>query len=75
MRKDVRVNRTSWFVAWALLGCTLALGFVSLGVFVLLPAALLAAAMSRSRKGRESAYGAGVALVLGGFVAHRLRRH
>jgi hypothetical protein len=113
------MNRTAWFVAWALLGCAFALCAVSLGIFALLPAALLAAAMSRSPTGRQSAAGAltgagllllfvawinrqgpgttcwergmssgcdqhlsplpwlmlGLALVAGGFVVHRLRRH
>lgn len=119
MREGMRVNDHSWFAAWMLVGGALALGFVSLGVLALVPAAVLAAAISRSQKGRESAYGAlsgigllllfvawlnregpgttcwqhgtasgcdehlnplpwlalGVAFVVGGFVAHRLRRH
>jgi hypothetical protein len=65
-RVMLTVNKNAWFGAWLLLGCAFALGAVSLGVLTVVPASLLAVAMSRSRTARESAYGAlvGVGLLL-----------
>jgi len=119
MREGVRVNDNRWFGAWVVVGCAVALSMVSLGLLVLIPAAVIAVLMIRRPAARRSAYGAligvgllllfvayvnregpgttcwqhgtatgcdqhlnplpwlalGVAFVVGGFVAHRLRRH
>ena len=119
MREGVRVNDNRWFAAWVVVGCAVALSMVSLGLLVLIPAAVIAVLMIRRPAARRSAYGAligvgllllfvayvnregpgttcwqhgtatgcdqhlnplpwlalGVAFVVGGFVAHRLRRH
>jgi hypothetical protein len=115
----VRVNDNRWFAAWAVVGCALALGIVSLGLLALVPATVIAVLMIRQPAARRSAYGAaigvgllllfvayvnregpgttcwqhgtatgcdehlnplpwlalGLSFVVGGFVAHRLRRH
>jgi hypothetical protein len=42
---------------WALLGCAAALGFVSLGVLVLAPVAIVGALMASRPKIRRSAFG------------------
>ena len=46
-----------WFWAWAVLGCAGALGFVSLGVLVLAPAAVVGAFMASRPVARRSAFG------------------
>jgi hypothetical protein len=46
-----------WFWAWALLGCAAALGFVSLGVLVLAPVAVVGALMASKPAVRRSAFG------------------
>jgi hypothetical protein len=46
-----------WFWAWALLGCAAALGFVTLGLFVLLPVAAIAGLMASRPAIRRSAFG------------------
>jgi hypothetical protein len=46
-----------WFWAWALVGCTAALGFVSLGVLVLAPVAVTAWLMASRPTIRRSAFG------------------
>ena len=55
-----------WFVAWALLGCAAALGFVSLGVLVLAPIAVVGALMVSRPAVRGSAFGllSGVGVLL-----------
>jgi hypothetical protein len=69
-----------WFWAWALVGCAAALGFVSLGVLVLGPVALIGWLMASRRALRRSAFGlltgGGVLLlyVLGFNVPVRVRR-
>ena len=46
-----------WFWAWALVGCTAALGAVSLGWLTLAPAAIAAALMASRPAIRHSAFG------------------
>jgi hypothetical protein len=67
MRESVRVSEHTWFVAWMVVGCALALGAISfaLGPLVLIPAAVIAVLMIPL----------GLVFVLGGFAAYRLRRH
>lgn len=61
-----------WFWAWALLGCAAALSFVSLGVLVLAPAAVVGTLMASRRAARRSAFGllsgAGILLVYVAWV-------
>ena len=60
------MSDTRWFAAWALVGCALALGLVSLGLLAVVPAAVIAVLMIRRPAARRSAYGAliGVGLLL-----------
>jgi hypothetical protein len=55
-----------WFWAWALVGCTAALGFVSLGVLVLAPVAVAGWLMASRPAIRRSAFGllSGVGVLL-----------
>ena len=46
-----------WFWAWALVGCAAALGFVSLGVLVLAPVAVIGLLMASRPAIRRSAFG------------------
>jgi hypothetical protein len=46
-----------WFWAWALVGCTAALGFVSLGAVVLAPVAVAGWLMASRPMIRRSAFG------------------
>jgi hypothetical protein len=46
-----------WFWAWALLGCAAALGFVSLGVLVLVPVAVIGGLMASRSAIVRSAFG------------------
>jgi hypothetical protein len=46
-----------WFWAWALVGCTAALGFVSLGILVLAPVAVTGWLMASRPTIRRSAFG------------------
>jgi hypothetical protein len=61
-----------WFWAWALLGCAVALGAISLGVLVLAPAAVAGGLMASRPVARQSAFGllsgAGVLLVYVAWV-------
>ena len=67
-----RSGRWGWVVAWALLGTAVALGAVSLGPLVLLPAALAAVFLWRREAARGSAFGllvgAGVLLLYVAWV-------
>ena len=58
--------RGRWFWAWVLLGFAAAIGFVSLGVLVVVPAAVVAGAMASRPSIRSSAFGAltGMGLLL-----------
>jgi len=55
-----------WFWAWALVGCAAALGFVSLGILVLAPVALIGWLMASRAPIRRSAFGllSGVGVLL-----------
>lgn len=61
-----------WFWAWALLGCAAALGFVSLGVLLLAPVAVVGGLMASRPTIRRSAFGllsgAGVLLLYVAWV-------
>jgi hypothetical protein len=46
-----------WFWAWAVLGCAAALGVVSLGVLVLVPAVVAGALLVSRPSARRSAFG------------------
>ena len=46
-----------WFWAWALLGCAVGFGAVSLGAFVLLPVAIIGVLMASRRSISRSAFG------------------
>jgi hypothetical protein len=50
-------NGCGWFWAWALVGFAAALGFVSLGVLALAPAALAGTFLASRLKARQSAFG------------------
>jgi hypothetical protein len=66
-----RVSADGWFAVWVVVGCALALGVISLGPLVFIPAAVVAVLLSRRPAARRSAYGAligaGVLLL---FVAY-----
>jgi hypothetical protein len=51
------LGRCRWFWAWAVLGCAAALGFVSLGVVVLAPVAIVGMSMASRPRIRRSAFG------------------
>ena len=59
MNQTLRVHATGcrWFWAWALVGCAAALGFVSLGVLVLVPIAVIGALMASKPTIVGSAFG------------------
>jgi hypothetical protein len=46
-----------WFWTWALVGCAAALGFVSLGILALIPAAAAGGLMASKPAVRRSAFG------------------
>jgi hypothetical protein len=52
-----RSGRWAWFIAWALLGSAAALGAVSFGPFLLLPAAALGLSLWSRPGARRSAFG------------------
>jgi hypothetical protein len=51
------LTECAWFWAWAVLGAAAALGFVSLGPLVVIPAALVGAVMLSRPTIRRSAFG------------------
>jgi hypothetical protein len=53
----VHVTSCRWFWAWAVVGCAIALGTVSLGVLAFVPAAFAGAVMWRRPAARHSAFG------------------
>ncbi len=53
----VHIVGCRWFWAWALLGCIVALGVVSLGVLVFAPVALIGGLMASRPAIRRSAFG------------------
>ncbi len=53
----VHVADCRWFWAWAVLGCAVALGLVSLGLIVIAPAALVGVLMASRLPARRSAFG------------------
>jgi 4-amino-4-deoxy-L-arabinose transferase-like glycosyltransferase len=55
--RDTEGMRGRWFWAWVLLGFAAAIGFVSLGVLVVVPAAVVAGAMASRPSIRSSAFG------------------
>jgi hypothetical protein len=59
LHQTLRTHATGcrWFWAWALLGCAAALGFVSLGVLVLVPVAVIGALMASKPAIVRSAFG------------------
>jgi hypothetical protein len=54
---EAHLNGCRWFWAWALLGCAATLGFVSLGVLLLLPVVAVAALMASRPAARRCWFG------------------
>lgn len=55
--RRAHITGCRWFWIWALLGCTVALGIVSLGVLALAPATVLGAVIASRPAARRSAFG------------------
>lgn len=70
-RNRVHLGSCGWFWAWAVLGIAGAIGLVSLGLLLFVPALVVGAFLARSRDARHSAFGllTGVGLVFL-FVAY-----
>jgi hypothetical protein len=56
-RKRVHLGSWGWFWAWAVVGIAGAIGLVSLGLLVLVPALVAGAFLARSQDARRSALG------------------
>jgi len=76
MREGVRVNDNRWFAAWVVVGCAVALSMVSIGLLVLRTTCWQHGTATGCDEHLNPLpwLALGVAFVVGGFVAHRLRR-